>query len=305
MKKNCNVIKDLLPLYIDDVCSKESRNLVEEHLRTCNNCQNYLEELKFDIKDAKVNEINVFKKFLKKINFKIIRNTTIITCFTLAIVFGILYFIGNFYFTSNYSKKMEVIINEEGRDWNIQFMTPIMGRQYGIVVPYNENGEDIDIIFLTHKYNVQDYLESEKEVSYGTKIEQLDYQNIKQKDKMKVYYTTEDLNNIKDASKTKLKKIIAKSTLVFTNEKTSSTMNCTLNNQDYSYDLIYYAVNKQIIESSGDMEMPKDLLMHIRSIYGDYDSLWFPGDKSTDTFKKIEKYMENKGGTCKLDTNDN
>ncbi len=51
--------------------------------------------------------------------------------------------------------------------------------------------------------------------------------------------------------------------------------------------------------------MPKDLLIHIRSIYGDYDSLWFPEDKSTATFKKTEEYKENKGETCKLDTNDN
>ena len=30
MKYQCEVIKDLLPLYIDDVCSKESRKLILE-----------------------------------------------------------------------------------------------------------------------------------------------------------------------------------------------------------------------------------------------------------------------------------
>lgn len=305
MKKNCNVIKDLLPLYIDDVCSEESKNLVEEHLNNCDNCQSYLEELKFDIKEAKVNEVNVFKKFAKIINFKIIRNTTIITCFILAITYGILYFSAYFYFTSNYSKKMDIIINEDGRDWNIQFMTPIDGRQIGTVIQYNENGENINIVFITHKYNLQDYFSSEKDSRYGTEIEGLNYQDINSKDNMKVYYTTENLNNIKDASKEKLKSIINKSTLVFTNEETTSTMNCTLYNQDYNYTLTYYVVNKQIIKSSGDMEMPKDLLIHIVSIYGYYDSLWFPGDKSTDTFKTIEKYMVDKGGTCKLDNIEN
>ena len=35
MKTPCNVIRDLLPLYHDGVCSPESRQLVEEHLEKC------------------------------------------------------------------------------------------------------------------------------------------------------------------------------------------------------------------------------------------------------------------------------
>lgn len=35
---NCNVIKDLLPLYIDECCSEESRKLISEHLESCPEC---------------------------------------------------------------------------------------------------------------------------------------------------------------------------------------------------------------------------------------------------------------------------
>lgn len=35
----CNVIKDLLPLYVDDCCSEESSQLVQEHLKGCEDCQ--------------------------------------------------------------------------------------------------------------------------------------------------------------------------------------------------------------------------------------------------------------------------
>jgi len=35
---NCNIIKDLLPLYIDDCCSDETRELVKEHLEACEEC---------------------------------------------------------------------------------------------------------------------------------------------------------------------------------------------------------------------------------------------------------------------------
>ena len=38
-KKSCELIKDLLPLYVDDVCSEESRKMVTEHLASCGNCR--------------------------------------------------------------------------------------------------------------------------------------------------------------------------------------------------------------------------------------------------------------------------
>ncbi len=39
MKYSCEVIKDLLPLYIDGCCSPKSRQLVEEHLEECLSCK--------------------------------------------------------------------------------------------------------------------------------------------------------------------------------------------------------------------------------------------------------------------------
>lgn len=35
----CDIIRDLLPLYIDEVCSAGSRALVEEHLQNCRACK--------------------------------------------------------------------------------------------------------------------------------------------------------------------------------------------------------------------------------------------------------------------------
>lgn len=36
---DCNVIKDLLPLYVDECCSEESTRLVAEHLDVCESCR--------------------------------------------------------------------------------------------------------------------------------------------------------------------------------------------------------------------------------------------------------------------------
>ena len=41
----CDVIKDLLPLYVDNVCSEKTKDLIEEHLAGCEECQQYYEAL--------------------------------------------------------------------------------------------------------------------------------------------------------------------------------------------------------------------------------------------------------------------
>ena len=46
MNINCEVIRDLLPLYTDDACSEMSRVMVEEHLQNCPSCRDLLQKLR-------------------------------------------------------------------------------------------------------------------------------------------------------------------------------------------------------------------------------------------------------------------
>lgn len=46
MNYPCELIRDLLPLYHDDVCSTESRNAVEQHCVDCPECQKILDDLR-------------------------------------------------------------------------------------------------------------------------------------------------------------------------------------------------------------------------------------------------------------------
>lgn len=45
MEMNCNVIRDLLPLYADQICSEESRELVDGHLAQCRDCSALLRQM--------------------------------------------------------------------------------------------------------------------------------------------------------------------------------------------------------------------------------------------------------------------
>ncbi len=49
---NCDIIRDLLPLYHDGVCSEESRRLAEEHLAGCAACRQVLADMDAPLPEA-------------------------------------------------------------------------------------------------------------------------------------------------------------------------------------------------------------------------------------------------------------
>ena len=51
----CGVIRDLLPLYHDGVCSEESKKLVEEHLKGCAGCREELSGMDSVLPEAREN----------------------------------------------------------------------------------------------------------------------------------------------------------------------------------------------------------------------------------------------------------
>ena len=46
MNYPCGIIRDLLPLYIDDVCNEESKQAVQNHLSECEKCRSCYEAMK-------------------------------------------------------------------------------------------------------------------------------------------------------------------------------------------------------------------------------------------------------------------
>ena len=43
---NCDIIRDLIPSYVDEVCSESTKRCVEEHLGSCGGCRQMLETYK-------------------------------------------------------------------------------------------------------------------------------------------------------------------------------------------------------------------------------------------------------------------
>ncbi|MEA4815465.1 MAG: zf-HC2 domain-containing protein [Lachnospiraceae bacterium] len=93
MKIPCQIIKDLLPLYHDDVCSKETRALVEEHIGECAACKEELNRIsrEFDYPQIKPDEAKPIKTIAaawKKDKLKAFIKGTAIALAICAFLFG-------------------------------------------------------------------------------------------------------------------------------------------------------------------------------------------------------------------------
>lgn len=90
--EKCKIVRDLIPLYLDNLSSEESSELIEKHCLECSECQNYLNSAKKEIKTNLQNE-ETAKRITESLNkqrkHKIIKRTTIISLLIIfTFVFG-------------------------------------------------------------------------------------------------------------------------------------------------------------------------------------------------------------------------
>lgn len=87
--KDCNLVKDLLPNYIDKVTSSETNIFMEEHLKNCDECRKSFEkmseEMKIDYKSKDEKKINIFRKVNNKI--RLLKVIIFVIIFILVVIF--------------------------------------------------------------------------------------------------------------------------------------------------------------------------------------------------------------------------
>ncbi|MCM1440001.1 MAG: zf-HC2 domain-containing protein [Roseburia sp.] len=91
----CDIIQDLLPLYIDNVCSEESKAYVEAHLASCEKCRNIertYRENAFMSEKVEIKQLDGLKKIKSKVKMQSLFSYAIVL-FLAAI--GIYTFINN------------------------------------------------------------------------------------------------------------------------------------------------------------------------------------------------------------------
>ncbi len=68
--KNCKIVQDLLPNYIEGLTDKETNEYVKQHLNECKKCRNVYESLKENLENSEIpidgKKVNYFKKYKRR-----------------------------------------------------------------------------------------------------------------------------------------------------------------------------------------------------------------------------------------------
>lgn len=138
MNITCNIIKDLLPLYAEDMVSEDSRALVDDHLCTCDGCTKELAKL---IKAPKV-PVEVETTSLQRVEDtirkrKILTAVTAMMTLVAVLVTGCIYLMTPLYLTAE--QAIEGVELREDGGLAINYSDGIMG--YGSTDYGTENEE--------------------------------------------------------------------------------------------------------------------------------------------------------------------
>lgn len=72
MKNDCEIVRDLLPAYMDHLCSDASKEYIEEHIAVCSECKKILEEATQDEQPGAISEkLPDAEKILREASWKL------------------------------------------------------------------------------------------------------------------------------------------------------------------------------------------------------------------------------------------
>jgi hypothetical protein len=119
-KISCNIIKDILPLYLEDVVSDDTREMVEEHLQSCQSCRNEVTALKQNIvlpanKSVQLSEGRVLKGIRKHFFRRKVVVSTISVLAAVVLMIGIYFALVSFKTLIPYDSTQISITEADGK----------------------------------------------------------------------------------------------------------------------------------------------------------------------------------------------
>lgn len=159
MKYDCGLIKDLLPLYCDGVCSEQSKNAVEEHLEECEGCR----KIKADFESCDLNtrinlkeensKIKFIKEIRKKLNVRKIIISLVSAALTVAVISGVYYVLRIPKKPIEYYDGM-VTVEEKANDVDFIYNGKAFASIESVCIPINVNGEEKNVLCYRYLENL-------------------------------------------------------------------------------------------------------------------------------------------------------
>jgi hypothetical protein len=154
MKLSCEIVRDLLPTYQDDICSVQSRSAVDEHLQECDDCRNYLDNMNNDFIENDFGEVVEKAKYetLKKIKKKLFRKNVKITIITIlstvTTLFGLFYFIFHHQMPISYKDGLLSVDKADDEVIDIFFNGDDYYSSYGFTKTIEKDGKVQNVAYI-------------------------------------------------------------------------------------------------------------------------------------------------------------
>ena len=151
MKNECDIVKDLLFSYNDNILSNTSKEFVENHLKECDECKKALEQIQEDS-----DEKNPKKEldFLRKIRHKICRKNTIIAVVSVCLIAFIIFNIQAYKNYQEVSSKIQIYLEDGISDQELEnIKNKITGKDSNAQIEYISKQQELEKIKSKMKDN--------------------------------------------------------------------------------------------------------------------------------------------------------
>ena len=144
MKKECEIVQDLIFGYCDGTLNLASKELVEKHLVKCEECKKVYEEIKKDKKMDDDDKIEI--DYLKRVNKKLKRKKIIIVISSVFIILLVILHIIAFISYYHDQTTMEIFMN---KDISEEQMTNIQNQ-------IKNQAEDVEITYVSPEEKLEE-----------------------------------------------------------------------------------------------------------------------------------------------------
>jgi len=210
MKITCDVNKDLLPLYTEDILSDDSRLIVEEHIKTCEACDQELKQMKKELVLPVDKNVKPFKRIKKQIHKKhLLVSISSLLCLLLVLLLGMKGLNSHektIAFNDNILVKMEdgdLTAKLMGSEWSKFSLTSIQ---------LNDDETDKNYVFFYLTHTSWDKLVSSSKIYSEVTLV---YEDKGASDVEEVYYYTGDYRGISSKTEAEIREIMSESVLLW------------------------------------------------------------------------------------------
>lgn len=196
----CTIIQDVLPLYIDEVVSQDTKEMVKEHLQHCNKCQQEYDLMKQDLYLPVEKPSPLFNNISKKFRKKKVMVSIVSVLVTLFITVVAFSYVFHYERVIPYSKNL---IKIEMQNDN-QLISHYYGKSYAGVnethpMPLEIDGKKKNVSFIFYTKTIADS-PSRNLINNEKSLNEQDYIfNLAESEKVDaVYYADFDVEKITD-----------------------------------------------------------------------------------------------------------